>query len=40
MEAMADFIRRFLTRNGRWDSPLFLAGESYGTIRAAGWRTC
>ena len=36
VEAMADFIRRFLTRNGRWDSPLFLAGESYGTIRAAG----
>jgi carboxypeptidase C (cathepsin A) len=36
VEAMGDFIRRFLTRHGRWDSPLFLAGESYGTIRASG----
>ena len=33
---MAEFIRRFVTTHGRWDSPKFLAGESYGTTRAAG----
>ena len=31
-----DFIRRFLSTYGRWTSPLFLSGESYGTFRAAG----
>ncbi len=31
-----EFIRIYLTRNERWTSPLFLAGESYGTTRAAG----
>jgi len=36
VEAMSEFIRRFLTRQGRWESPLFIAGESYGTIRGAG----
>lgn len=33
--SIAEFIRLFLTRNKRWNSPLFLAGESYGTIRAS-----
>jgi carboxypeptidase C (cathepsin A) len=33
--SVADFIRLFLTRNNRWASPKFLAGESYGTTRAA-----
>lgn len=32
---MAAFIRIFLSRNERWDSPTFLVGESYGTVRAA-----
>lgn len=32
----AEFVRRFLTRHQRWSSPLFLAGESYGTFRSAG----
>lgn len=32
--AVADFIRQWLTRHGRWNSPKFLAGESYGTTRA------
>lgn len=32
---VAEFIRLYLTRNGRWASPKFLAGESYGTTRAA-----
>jgi carboxypeptidase C (cathepsin A) len=33
---VADFIRLYATRNRRWSSPKFLAGESYGTTRAAG----
>ena len=34
--AVAEFIRLYVTKNQRWDSPKFLAGESYGTTRAAG----
>jgi carboxypeptidase C (cathepsin A) len=34
-ESIADFIRLWLTENGRWNSPKFLAGESFGTVRAA-----
>lgn len=34
--SMAEFIRLWVTENGRWDSPKFLAGESYGTTRVAG----
>ncbi|MCC6572891.1 MAG: peptidase S10 [Planctomycetes bacterium] len=30
----AEFIRMYVGRNNRWLSPLFLAGESYGTFRA------
>jgi carboxypeptidase C (cathepsin A) len=33
--AFADFISQFLTRYGRWNSPKYLFGESYGTPRAA-----
>ena len=33
---VADFIRLYLTTYDRWLSPKFLAGESYGTTRAAG----
>jgi len=36
LQAVSEFIRLYLTRSGRWSSPLFLAGESYGTTRAAG----
>lgn len=35
LNSVADFIHRYLTRYDRWDSPKFLAGESYGTTRAA-----
>src|SRR5204862_7409232 len=31
-----EFVRMYLTRNTRTLSPLFIAGESYGTFRAAG----
>ncbi len=34
-DAMADFIRLWTGRFGRWSSPKFLAGESYGTTRSA-----
>jgi carboxypeptidase C (cathepsin A) len=33
---VGDFIRLYLTRYKRWASPKFIAGESYGTTRAAG----
>src|ERR1035437_2792552 len=36
VQSVGEFIRLFLTRNERWASPLYLAGESYGTTRAAG----
>ena len=36
IEEVADFIRLYLTKFDRWSSPKFLAGESYGTTRAAG----
>jgi carboxypeptidase C (cathepsin A) len=36
LDSVAEFIRLYLTKNGRWDSPKFLIGESYGTTRAAG----
>ena len=34
-KAFTQFIERWATRNGRWQSPKFLFGESYGTTRAA-----
>lgn len=33
--SMAEIVRLWLTRNGRWSSPKFLAGESYGGFRIA-----
>jgi carboxypeptidase C (cathepsin A) len=36
ISAMGEFIRLYMTKNQRWGSPVFLAGESYGTTRAAG----
>ncbi|MBQ3268911.1 MAG: peptidase S10 [Clostridia bacterium] len=32
----ADFIRQYVNRNNRWGSAKYIAGESYGTIRAVG----
>lgn len=34
--SVAEFIRLYLSRYQRWNAPLFLVGESYGTTRAAG----
>lgn len=33
--SVAAFIQRWITDNGRWNSPKFIAGESFGTVRAA-----
>ncbi|MBE9373878.1 peptidase S10 [Saccharopolyspora sp. HNM0983] len=35
IESVGEAIRLWTTRNGRWMSPKYLAGESYGTLRAA-----
>ena len=34
--SVGEFIRLYVTRNNRWLSPKFIAGESYGTTRTAG----
>jgi carboxypeptidase C (cathepsin A) len=35
IDSVGEIIRLWTSRNGRWMSPKFLAGESYGTLRAA-----
>jgi carboxypeptidase C (cathepsin A) len=35
LDAVAEVIRLWVTREQRWLSPIYLAGESYGTLRAA-----
>jgi len=34
-KSINQFIKRYLTANGRWNSPKYLFGESYGTPRSA-----
>lgn len=36
IESISLFIRDYLTQNKRWNSPKYLAGESYGSTRALG----
>tara|TARA_R110002096_G_scaffold16106_30_gene55205 strand:+ start:3950 stop:5470 length:1521 start_codon:yes stop_codon:yes gene_type:complete len=36
IESVGAFIHQYCSEHGRWDSPKFLIGESYGGIRAAG----
>src|SRR5581483_233412 len=36
ISSVAEVIRLYLTKYNRWPSPKFVAGESYGTTRAAG----
>lgn len=36
LKAFDKFILRWVTVNGRWNSPKYLFGESYGTTRSAG----
>lgn len=35
LKALGEFIQRFLSRQKRWLSPIFIAGESYGGFRVA-----
>ena len=36
IRSVAEFIRIYLGKENRWGSPKYIAGESYGTTRAAG----
>jgi carboxypeptidase C (cathepsin A) len=36
IDAFAQFITQFLSQYGRWNSPKYIFGESYGTMRGAG----
>lgn len=36
VESVGEVIRLWTSRQGRWMSPKYLCGESYGTLRAAG----
>ncbi|MES2734090.1 MAG: peptidase S10 [Bacteroidota bacterium] len=36
IRSIGEFIRLYSSRAGRWSSPKFIVGESYGTTRAAG----
>lgn len=36
IESVSNFIARYITDNGRWGSPKYLLGESYGGIRSGG----
>lgn len=36
IESVGDFIQQYVSQNQRWLSPKYIAGESYGTTRAAG----
>jgi carboxypeptidase C (cathepsin A) len=36
LESIGEIVRLWTSRNERWLSPKYLAGESYGTLRAAG----
>ena len=35
LESLGEFMQKCLSRYGRWESPVFVAGESYGGFRAA-----
>jgi len=36
IQSVGQFIQHYLSESKRWESPKYLAGESYGTTRAAG----
>jgi carboxypeptidase C (cathepsin A) len=35
LDSLGEFITSFLSKHHRWDSPVFIAGESYGGFRGA-----
>jgi carboxypeptidase C (cathepsin A) len=36
IKSVSQFIKQYITGNDRWNSPKYLLGESYGTMRSAG----
>ena len=36
LKSVAQFIKRYVSENGRWGSPKYVLGESYGGMRGAG----
>jgi carboxypeptidase C (cathepsin A) len=38
--SVSGFIAHYITDNGRWQSPKYLLGESYGGIRSGGVAYC
>jgi carboxypeptidase C (cathepsin A) len=36
IKSVGSFIKRYVTENGRWGSPKYVLGESYGGVRGAG----
>jgi carboxypeptidase C (cathepsin A) len=36
IQSVSKFIKQYVSDNGRWNSPKYLLGESYGTTRSAG----
>jgi carboxypeptidase C (cathepsin A) len=36
IKSVSEFIVQYLTENGRWASPKYILGESYGGIRSGG----
>jgi carboxypeptidase C (cathepsin A) len=36
LKSVAQFIKKYVSENGRWGSPKYLLGESYGGMRSAG----
>lgn len=35
LESLGEFISSYLSKNNRWESPIYIAGESYGGYRTA-----
>ena len=36
IKEVSGFIKTFITQNDRWNSPKYILGESYGTLRSGG----
>lgn len=36
IDYISDWVKNFINRQNRWESPKFIIGESYGTTRASG----
>ena len=36
IKSVSGFIKQFINENNRWQSPKYILGESYGTMRSAG----